>query len=267
MYNIFKRIVFLESLCWNEWKKKAQNKLTGLSMPAPDIWFYSLEWGRKSIASEDCVFMLQSRLFLLCFAISKNDPGPPVEEWYNYRSSIQQKQPQKKKKKYKMITLVLVSKAPRPQNVPPPMELPPIRSNLSSDSTCKHTVLITGGAITGNSIVQKQVAKRNVDTSQKAFEHNRKHTWGCINWDNCLSSWRQAHLHYGDSRADVDEQVREDVRVRGLESELGLCMLHVHKRFMRDVLQDKVTAFNETGHLVLLVNSDAKKKKKETVSS
>lgn len=33
-------------------------------------------------------------------------------------------------------TLVLVSKAPRPQNVPPPIELPPIRSNLSSDSTC-----------------------------------------------------------------------------------------------------------------------------------
>lgn len=33
-------------------------------------------------------------------------------------------------------TCVLVSKAPRPQNVPPPIELPPIRSNLSSDSTC-----------------------------------------------------------------------------------------------------------------------------------
>lgn len=33
-------------------------------------------------------------------------------------------------------TFVLVSKAPRPQKVPPPIELPPIRSNLSSDSTC-----------------------------------------------------------------------------------------------------------------------------------
>lgn len=32
-------------------------------------------------------------------------------------------------------TLVFVSKAPSPQKVPPPMELPPMRSNLSSDST------------------------------------------------------------------------------------------------------------------------------------
>lgn len=33
-------------------------------------------------------------------------------------------------------TFVFVSKAPRPQNVPPPIELPPILSKLSSDSTC-----------------------------------------------------------------------------------------------------------------------------------
>lgn len=33
-----------------------------------------------------------------------------------------------------------MSNAPRPQKVPPPIELPPIRSNLSSDSTFKNNI-------------------------------------------------------------------------------------------------------------------------------
>lgn len=35
-------------------------------------------------------------------------------------------------------TFLFVSSDPNPQNVPPPVAVPPTRSNTSSDSTCKN---------------------------------------------------------------------------------------------------------------------------------
>lgn len=42
------------------------------------------------------------------------------------------------KKLYKFHTFLFVSNDPNPQNVPPPVAVPPILSNISSDSTYKN---------------------------------------------------------------------------------------------------------------------------------
>lgn len=63
------------------------------------------------------------------------------------------------------------------------------------------------------------------------------------------------YLDDGNSRADVNQEIREDVRVCVLETKLRVGMLRVHESLMRDILQHEVTALDQARHLVLLVHS------------
>lgn len=63
------------------------------------------------------------------------------------------------------------------------------------------------------------------------------------------------YLNDGHPRADVYQQVREDVWISCLEAELRVGMLSVHESLMGYVLQHKITALDEAGHLILFVNS------------
>lgn len=56
-------------------------------------------------------------------------------------------------------------------------------------------------------------------------------------------------------RADIDEQVGENVRLGGLEAELRVRVLGVNKGLVGDVPQNKVAALDQAGHLVLLVHA------------
>lgn len=67
-----------------------------------------------------------------------------------------------------------------------------------------------------------------------------------------------SYLDYRHARADIDEQVGENVRLCRLEAELRVGVLGVHKGLVRDVPQHKVTAFDQAGHLVLLVHTAKK---------
>lgn len=63
------------------------------------------------------------------------------------------------------------------------------------------------------------------------------------------------HLHNGHSGADVDQKVRENVGVIGLESELGVGIFLIREGLVWDVPQHEVAALYQAGHHVLLVHS------------
>lgn len=62
------------------------------------------------------------------------------------------------------------------------------------------------------------------------------------------------YLDYGYARSNVDKQIGEDIRVRVLEAELRIRMPGINKGLVGDVLQNKVTALDKTGHLIFLVH-------------
>lgn len=160
-------------------------------------------------------------------------------------------------------TFVLVSRAPSPQKVPPPMELPPTHSNLSSVSTWHRTrekqvpeVWWPRGvpwhgrdALEGRTWAGGECAPltargplpwtQTVGTCVRRavpawpwHAAGARHTWAAPS----LSHEAEPHLHDGHSGADVDEEVREDVGVIGLEPELGVGVFLTHEGFVWDVL-------------------------------
>lgn len=66
---------------------------------------------------------------------------------------------------------------------------------------------------------------------------------------------RGGYLDDGHPRTDVDQKVREDVWLSGLKTELGVSVLGIHKSLVRYVLQHKVTALDEAGHLIFFIHS------------
>lgn len=178
-------------------------------------------------------------------------------------------------------TFVLVSRAPSPQKVPPPMELPPTHSNLSSVSTWHRTrekqvpeVWWPRGvpwhgrdALEGHTWAGGECAPltargplpwtRTVGTCVRRavpawpwHAAGARHTWAAPS----LSHEAEPHLHDGHSGADVDEEVREDVGVIGLEPELGVGVFLTHEGFVWDVLQHEVAPLYQAGHHVLFVH-------------
>jgi hypothetical protein len=69
----------------------------------------------------------------------------------------------------------------------------------------------------------------------------------------------ESHLHDGDARADVDQEVWEDVGVICLKSELRVGVFLIHEGLVRDVLQHKVTPLYQAGHHVFFVHSGREK--------
>lgn len=67
--------------------------------------------------------------------------------------------------------------------------------------------------------------------------------------------YRDCYLDDGHSRTNVDQKVREDVWLSGLKTELGVSVLGIHKSLVRNVLQHKVTALDEAGHLIFFIHS------------
>lgn len=69
---------------------------------------------------------------------------------------------------------------------------------------------------------------------------------------------RGDYLDDGHPRTDVDQKVGEDVWLSGLKTELGVSVLGIDKSLVRYVLQHKVTALDEAGHLIFFIHSAIK---------
>lgn len=75
-------------------------------------------------------------------------------------------------------------------------------------------------------------------------------------WTNTDKPWiGHQYLDYWHPRADVDEQVGEDIWLSCLKTEFRVGVLGVHEGLVGYVLQHKVAAFDEAGHLILFVHS------------
>lgn len=146
-----------------------------------------------------------------------------------------------------------MSKAPRPQKVPPPIELPPIRSNLSSDSTLKkkkHMDAPFRKSQSTNSAFLSVSVCVCMCVCVVCSVHNVTKT--------CRPSAVWIYLYYWDSRSNIYKQVWEDVRVCILEPEFRISVFGIHKSLMGDILQNKVASLNQTSHFILFVHSKRK---------
>lgn len=66
------------------------------------------------------------------------------------------------------------------------------------------------------------------------------------------------YLHYADAWTYVDEHVGVDARVDTGEAVFGVGVPLVDEHFIGDVLQKKVAAFDQAGHLFFLVDTEGK---------
>lgn len=65
---------------------------------------------------------------------------------------------------------------------------------------------------------------------------------------------RQNNLHDADTRANIDEKIRENTRINVRETVFGIPVALVDKYFIMNVLQEEITAFNEASHFFFFVN-------------
>lgn len=66
------------------------------------------------------------------------------------------------------------------------------------------------------------------------------------------------NLHNANTRANVDQQVREDVGVRVDKLVLRILVPIKLKLLVRDVTEQEVASFDEARHLILLVHTKSK---------